>query len=233
MHKMNAAVSYVAGQDADPPLSPGRAVRLFWIALFLPVNLLFQPLWFALLSISPPMDSPLGWTTFVKLSYFLSVCWAVLLLAKIWPSLKPARSRAITWAYRLIGLASVTALLVAHAPRMYQFGRPERDLFSEIRRINKTLPLQVGPGIRLDATRLGKSEIAYEYTLTGAEVLQLDRRKIQPVIFNSVKNLICRDEKQTKLLAQGVWLHYAYRERNGRLLAAFSLGQRSCAGGAG
>ena len=204
------------------------AANLFWVALFLPVNLLLQPAWLAIETIPPRLDVTPAVVALVKMIYFLSVCWGFYVLAKLWPELAAAPSKAAAMGYRLIGLASIGALMVVHSPAIYRYGELERTLYREVRAANQSTPAAVGPGVRQEQIRLGAREITYEFTLTGVVASQVDLVKIREAIRTPLIAAICVDKKLARSLNHGVALQYVYRDKNGHTLAILSVMRENC-----
>jgi len=205
------------------------ASNLFWVALFIPVNLLLQPAWFAIVTFPPRLDVTPAIVAVVKVMYFLSVCWGFYVLAKLWPGLAALPSHAAAMGYRLAGLASIGALMVVHAPAIYRYGELERSVYREVRAANQSIPAMVGPGIRQGQIRLGAREITYEFTLTGVVASQVDLGKIREAIRTPLIAAICVDKKLVPTLNHGVVLHYAYRDKDGQPLAELSVMRENCA----
>ena len=205
------------------------AANLFWVALFIPVNLLLQPAWFALATFPPRLDVTPAVVALVKLMYFLSVCWSFYALALLWPGLAALPSQAAAMGYRLAGLASIGALMVVHAPAIYRYGELERTVYREVRAANQSAPAAAGPGVRQEQIRLGAREITYEFTLTGVVASQVDLGKIREAIRTPLIASICVDKTLVRWLNHGVALHYVYRDKNGHTLAILSVLRENCA----
>ncbi len=205
------------------------AANLFWVALFIPVNLLLLPAWFAIATIPPRLDVTPAVVALVKLMYFLSVCWSFYVLAILWPGLAALPSQAAAMGYRLAGLASIGALMVVHAPAIYRYGELERTVYREVRAAKQSIPASVGPGVRQEQIRLGAREITYEFTLTGVVASQVDLGKIREAIRTSLIAAVCADKKLVGTLDHGVALHYVYRDKNGQTLAILSVTRENCA----
>ena len=204
------------------------AAYLFWVALFIPVNLLLQPAWLAIEIFPPRLDLTPAVVALVKLMYFLSVCWGVYVLAKLWPGLAALPSKVAAMGYRLAGLASIGALMVVHAPAIYHYGELERTVYREVRAANQSTPAVVGPGVRQEQIQLGAREITYEFILTSAVASQVDLVKIREAIRPPLIAAICVDKKLVRLLNHGVALHYVYRDKNGHTLAILSVMRENC-----
>ena len=205
------------------------AAYLFWVALFIPVNLLLQPAWLAIATLPPRLDLTPAVVALVKLIYFLSVCWGFYVLAKLWAGLSALPSQAAAMGYRLAGLASIGALMVVHAPAIYQYGELERTVYREVRAANQSTPATAGPGVRQEQIRLGAREITYEFTLTGVVASQVDPGKIREAIRTTLIAAICIDKKLVRSLNHGIALHYVYRDKNGHTLAILSVMRENCA----
>ena len=205
------------------------AANLFWVALFIPVNLLLQPAWFAIANVPPRLDMTPAIVALVKMMYFLSVCWGFHRLAKLWPGLAALPSKAAAMGYRLAGLASIGALMVMHAPAIYRYGELERMVYREVRTANPSTPVAAGPGVQLDRIRLGAREITYEFTLTAVAASQVDPGKIRESIRGPLTATICADKKLVSTLNHGVALHYMYRDKDGKPLTDLSVMRENCA----
>ena len=205
------------------------AAKLFWVALFIPVNLLLLPAWFAIANVPPRLDVTPAIVALVKMMYFLSVCWGFYVLAKLWPGLAALPSKAAAMGYRLAGLASIGALMVVHAPAIHRYGDLERMVYREVRAANPSTPVAAGPGVQLDRIRLGAREITYEFTLTAVAASQVDPGKIRESIRGPLMAAICADKKLVSTLNHGVALHYAYRDKDGKPLTDLSVMRENCA----
>lgn len=210
--------------------TPGDVQRFFWLVFFVPVNLLFQAALFALVSIQPALDSAPYVIVAVKTAYFLMVCFGVLSLRAVWQSIGELPSRTAAWAYRLAGLASIAALLVVHADSVYQFGRIEREIIRTMLSANKTLPITPQAGLRVDRVKLERRDWIYESTLTQQLAAQIDRAKFGTAVRPALAGVICADAWQHRLLGLGIRIRYAYRDRNGELVADESFERSTCPG---
>ena len=217
--------------DARPFLrTPGDAQRFFWLAFFVPVNLLFQAALFALVSIQPALDSAPYVVVAVKTAYFLTVCFGVLTLRAVWQPIDGLPSRTAVWAYRLVGLVSIAALLVVHARSVYQFGRMEREINRNMLSANKALPITPQAGLRVDRVTLERRDWIYESTLTQQLAAQIDRAKFGMAVRPALAGAICADAWQRRLSGMGIRIRYVYRDRNGELVIDEPFGRSTCSG---
>lgn len=214
------------------PLLPAlsRGERRFWWALFVPVNLVFLPGWFAVERFQPDLNAALMVVVLVKLTYFLTVCWAIHALATVWPRLAGVRSPAVVLAYRLAGVASVGGLLLAHAAGIYGYGAMERQLTGELRASQSTLPLKVGEGMLLEKLQFEKRDVVYEYRFTSLLAMQVDAKKLHDATFLNAKTIGCADRKLIDQLHQGVRLSYVYVDRNYQPIATVVFDRDTCTG---
>ena len=150
--------------------------RLFWFALLLPVNLLLQPIWFAIETVQPSLESTPAIVTIVKLGYFMSVCYGFYVLAKIWAALQSTQPR-LAAGYRLAGLATLGGLISVHGSAIYHYAAPERELHREVRAISKSAPVWVAQGVRLERAHLEKINAAQyapdEFIILGKTIYLL------------------------------------------------------------
>ena len=202
--------------------------KQFWVALFIPVNLLLQPAWFAIATLPPRLDMTPAVVALVKLMYFMSVCWGFYMLAKLWPGLTALPSQTAAMGYRLAGLVSLGALMVVHAPAIYRYGELERTVYREVRAAQQSIPVAAGPGVRLEKVLLGAHRITYEYSLTGVTASQVDLGKIREAIRGSLMAAICPDKKLMLTLKHGVALHYVYRDKDGQPITDLSVIHENC-----
>jgi len=210
--------------------TPGEVQRFFWLAFFVPVNLLFQAALFALVPIQPALDTAPYVIVAVKAAYFLMVGFGVLTLRAIWQPIGALPSRTAVWAYRLAGLLSIAALLVVHADSVYQFGRVEREINRNMLSANKTLPITPQAGLRVDRVKLERREWIYESTLTQQLATQIDRAKFGMAIRPALAGAICADAWQRRLLGMGIRIRYVYRDRNGEPVADEAFERSTCPG---
>ena len=208
----------------------GDVQRFFWLAFFVPVNILFQATLFALVSIQPALDSAPYEIVAVKTAYFLMVCFGVLTLRALWQSIDDVPSRAAVWAYRLAGLMSIAVLLVVHAKSVYQFGRMEREIIRIMLSANKNLPVTPQAGLRVDRVILKRRDWINEATLTQQLAAQIDRVKFRHVVRPVLARVICADAWQYRLLGMGIRVRYVYRDRNGELVVDESFERSTCPG---
>jgi hypothetical protein len=210
--------------------TPGDVQRFFWLAFFIPANILFQAVLFAILSIQPALDSAPYVVVVVKAAYFSMICFGVLTLWRVWQPLGGLPSQTAVWAYRLAGLVSIAALLVVHAGRAYQFGRVEREINSNMQSANKNLPITPQAGLRIDRVKLERRDWIFESTLTQQLAAKVDRAKFGRAIRPGIAGLVCADAWQRKLLEMGIRIRYVYRDRNGELIADEPFQRGTCSG---
>jgi hypothetical protein len=207
----------------------GDVQRFFWLVFFVPVNLLFQAALFALVSIQPVLDSAPYVIVAVKTAYFLMVCFGVLTLRTAWQPIDDLPSRTAAWAYRLLGLVSIAALLVVHAGSVYQFGRMEREINRNMLSANKALPITPQAGLRVDRVTLERRDWIYESTLTRQLAAQIDRAKFGMAVRPVLAGAICADAWQRRLLSRGIRIRYVYRDRSGELVVDEPFERGTCA----
>jgi len=210
--------------------APGDVQRFFWLAFFVPVNILFQAALFALASIQPALDSAPYVIVAVKAVYFLMVCFGVLTLRAVWQSIDKLPSRKAVWAYRLAGLVSIAALLVVHGKSVYQFGRMEREIIRTMLSANKNLPVTPQAGLRVDRVTLERRDWINQSTLTRQLAAQIDRAKFRQVTRPVLARVICADAWQHRLLGMGIRIRYVYRDRNGELIVDELFEPSTCSG---
>ena len=208
--------------------TPGDVQRFFWLAFFVPVNLLFPAALFALVSIQPALDSAPYVIVAVKAAYFLMVGFGVLSLRALWQPIGDLPSRTAVWGYRLAGLLSIAALLVVHAGSVYQFGRMEREINRNMLSANKALPITPQAGLRVDRVKLERRDWIYASTLTQQLAAQIDRTKFGAAVRPALAGAICADAWQRRLLGMGVRIRYVYRDRNGEPVADEAFERSTC-----
>lgn len=207
-----------------------NAHRLFWLALFIPVNVIFQALCFASGSLHPALDSAVVVIVLVKATYFLMVLFGIFSLKIVWRSVAGMPSRGTAWTYRVAGLATIGALLVIHAGHAYQFGRAEREIRRNMISVNKTLPALFQAGVREDPVRLERRDWVYETTMTQLQASQIDREKFAAAARQALSGTICAVEWHRRLFGFGVQIRYVYRDRYGDIIADEAFGIKTCAG---
>ncbi len=208
--------------------TPGDVQRFFWLVFFVPVNVLFQAALFALVSIQPALDAAPYVIVAVKTAYFLMVGFGVLSLRALWQPIGGLPSRTAVRAYRLAGAASIAAFLLVHAGSVYQYGRIEREIIRTMLSANKTLPITPQAGLRVDRVRLERRDWIYESTLTRQLAAQMDRAKFGAAVRPALAGVICADAWQHRLLRLGIRIRYAYRDRNGELVADEAFERGTC-----
>ena len=207
-----------------------NAHKLFWLALFLPVNVLFQAVCFAVWPFRPDLDSAVFATVMLKAAYFLMVLYGIFALKIVWRSVAGMSSRGAAWAYRAVGLASVGALLAIHAEPAYQFGRTEREIRRDMISTNKTLPSSPQAGVRIDRVRLERRDWVYESTMTQLLASQIDRGKFAAAARDALSGTTCAVEWHRRLFGLGVRIRYVYRDRYGDIIADEAFGTDTCSG---
>lgn len=207
-----------------------NAHGLFWLALFFPVNVMFQALCFASLPFRPDLDSAVPFILLFKATYFLMVLFGIFSLKIVWRSVAGMSSRRGAWTYRAVGLASIGALLAMHAEQVYQFGRTEREIRRTMISVNNTLPLAPQSGVRTDPVRLERRDWVYESTMTQLQASQIDRGKFTAAIRNALIEPACASEWNRRLLQLGVRIRYVYRDRDGDIIADQAFSADACSG---
>ena len=207
-----------------------RPHRLFWLGLFLPVNLLFQAICFAYYAYRPDLDAAVFFILLFKTAYFLMVLYCVCSLKMVWGSAAQMSSRAGAWSYRIMGLATLAALLAFHGEHAYQFGRAEREIRRNMMSVNRTLPLAPQAGVRTDQVVLEGRNWVYRLTMTQLQAGQIDRAGFSAAVRGALSGTICALEWHRRLLGLGVRIHYVYRDRSGNVIADEAFGADTCAG---
>lgn len=207
-----------------------NAHRLFWLALFLPVNVLFQALCFAFGSFRPDLDTAVFAIVLSKAAYFLMVLFGIYSLKIVWRSVAGMSSRGAAWTYRLAGLASVGALLALHAEQAYQFGRTEREIRRNMISANKTLPAPPQAGVRTDLVRLEHRDWVYVSTMTQLQASQVDGKKFAAAVRHALSGTICTVEWHRRLFQLGLRIRYVYRDRHGDIISDEAFGADTCPG---
>lgn len=201
---------------------------LFWFGLFIPVNTLFQAVCFSLASLHLNLDSFVLTIVLVKAIYFLMVLFGIYFVKILWQAVADLPSQRVAWTYRLLGLASVGALLGVQAPDVYQFGRAEREIRRTMIAANKTFPSAPQAVVRTDHVRLENRDWVYESTMTQLQASQINREKFGVVLRQILSGTACAEALHRRLFQQNVRIRYVIRDRNGETVADESFGANNC-----
>lgn len=204
--------------------------KLFWLAFFFPINVLFQALCFALGPFRPDLDSAAVVIVLVKATYFLMVLFGIFSLKIVWQSVACMSSHGTVWTYRVVGLATIGALLAIHAEDVYQFGRVEREIRRNMISANKILPSAHQAGVRADQVRLEHRDWVYDLTMTQLQANQIDRRRFTAAIRQALNGTTCTVEWHRRLFRLGIRIRYVYRDRDGHIIADEAFGTDTCSG---
>lgn len=221
-----------ATQHKHPEVQPpgdfglaGRASRLFWFGFFLPVNILFHVLAYALLGTEPNLDHAVAVIVVIKTAYFGLVTYAVLALWAVWrASVEERRHR---WLYLCAGLVSIVVFLAAHSERAYRFGILEREIGREVVKMNSGEAAALQAGV-IPKVRVSERVLYYEFGLPGMSVSQLDLVKFRAFVRSSLVGPICSDPWTQRLVSANIAIHYVYRDRDGQLIADELFGKDTC-----
>jgi len=205
----------------------GRASRLFWFGFFLPVNILFHVLAYALLGTEPNLDHVVVVIVAIKTAYFGLVTYAVLALWAAWRASAEEQLLRHRWLYLCAGLVSIVVFLAVHSERAYRFGILEREIGREVVKMNlgeaATLQAGVTPKVRV-----AERAWYYEFGLTGVSVSQLDLVKFRTIVRASLVGAVCSDPWMQRLVSANIAIHYVYRDREGQLIADEAFGKDTC-----
>lgn len=197
--------------------------RFYWLGFFLPVNGLFEAIFFLLRGFRPDLDAALWLTACIQGGYFLAFSYGVLALRACWHA-APSLS---AWGYRLAGLVSLTLLLL-HAPAVYHVAQFEREARRAMQLANLALPADQAGNVRAE-TILGIGRLwIYRTTLKT-----VSRAQIQPEIFvttarEALTRPLCDDPWQVRLLANAITVRFRYLDRDGQWLADIDFPPGSC-----
>jgi hypothetical protein len=205
-----------------------RTSRLFWLGFFLPVNLLFHVLAYALLAIEPPLEHAVAVTIATKTAYFGLVTYAVLALWMVWRENSHEQPPQRRWRYFLAGSLSIAVLLVGHSERAYQFGILERQIGREVAKINAP-GTRAPQGEMVHEVRVSGRAWYYEFKLPGVSVSQVDVVKFRTSIRASLLSSLCADAWIQRLVSANIAIHYVYHDQDSRFITDETFGKDACA----
>ena len=191
-------------------------------------NILFQMLCFSLEPLHLNLESFVPVVLLVKTVYVLMALLGIISLKVLWRTVPDLSSQRLAWTYRLLGMTSIGALLVIHAPHVYQFGRAEREVQRNMVATNKTLPSSPQAGVRTEQVRLENRDWIYESTMTQLQASQINREKFGVAIRPMLSGTTCTDPWHRRLLGSRVRIRYVIRDRNGETIADESFGANTC-----
>lgn len=104
----------------------------------------------------------------------------------------------------------------------------ERVLAESSRELNKSLPMIVEAGLRLDNT-VGKNKVLlYNYTLTEHDASAVDAREFERGMTKRLRSSVCADEEMRVLFDQGARYRYRYRGRDRKVIATITVKGSDC-----
>jgi len=206
----------------------GRVSRLFWLGFFLPVNLLFHVLAYALLGTEPNLDHAVVVIVAIKTAYFGLVTYAVLALWAVWRASEEEQLLRRRWLYLCAGLVSIVVFLAVHSERAYQFGILEREIGREVVKMNLGEAAALQAGV-MPKVRVTERAWYYEFGLPGVSVSQLDPVKFREIVRASIVGTVCADPWAQRLVSANIAIHFVYRDRDGQLIADEAFGKDACA----
>jgi hypothetical protein len=174
------------------------------------------------------LDSFVPTVLLVKAVYFVMVLVGIFSLTSTWRAVTVMSSVRLVWGYRLLGLASIGALLAVHASTVYQFGRTEREVQRNMFAANQQLPASPQAGVRTDRIRLERRDWIYESTMTELQASQINKEKFGVLVRPLLSSTICIEAWHRRLLAMHLRIRHVIFDRSGEIIADESFGPETC-----
>lgn len=111
--------------------------------------------------------------------------------------------------------------------RLYKYERGEfmPDLTSKF---NKSLPIMVDKGTRLDNVIVYKKEMIYSYSMTNKYAYKLKSTEFIRLMRNKIKEGICTNPRVAPILKNGSRIVYAYKGKEGAHIGQFAIYPSEC-----
>jgi hypothetical protein len=104
----------------------------------------------------------------------------------------------------------------------------EQALAKAARQINKSVPMVVEKGLRLDKAVGANKQLLYSYTLTDHDASAVKADEFRRGMRARLVSGVCEDEAMQVLLENGVRYTYRYHGKDGKEIATISVASRDC-----
>jgi len=201
----------------------------YWVFGFLVANVLFSLLLLAIDSNYLQIASSEYGYWYLMVVYALIIGYTIFILVAIWRSANKYTGNPL-WS----GLAQVSVVLGVLGMvgnlviGLNQGFDSDSALREEIRLINNSLPSMIDDYTRLDHTSLQGRDIYYDYTLTRAEVENIDISNFTSAISAKLKTTQCTTSETRALLDEGRKLVYTYRDKSGSPVTKIVVENSDC-----
>lgn len=96
------------------------------------------------------------------------------------------------------------------------------------RAVNKTLPVMIDQGTRLDSTEASDKVFLYNFTFVEHEASEIDALDFQGSMKPTIARGACEDEASRFFLQNGVRYSYRYHGKDGKEIATITVGSADC-----
>ena len=150
-----------------------RGKWFFWLGFFLPVNGLFEAIFFLGRGYRPDLNQVLWLTATYQSLFFLCASYAVLSLRFVWDDLGD-EANGKSWCYRFAGLISIGLLLFLHAGEVYRFGQFEHEVHRNMLIANRQLPAEQPGNVRAEPIKIQARVWTYSTSFNALTRQQID-----------------------------------------------------------
>lgn len=204
-----------------------RGKWFFWLGFFLPVNGLFEAIFFLGRGYRPDLNQVLWLTATYQSLFFLCASYAVLSLRFVWDDLGD-EANGKSWCYRFAGLISIGLLLFLHAGEVYRFGQFEHEVHRNMLIANRQLPAEQPGNVRAEPIKIQARVWTYSTSFNALTRQQIDSDSLTRKARDPLLASVCTDPWQTLLLAHDVTVRFRYLDRNGQQVAEIDFQPGIC-----
>ncbi len=161
--------------------------------------------------------------------YWFTVAYSLFMAVAIWRSAQKYQGIRI-WSHlaRAAVVLGVLSLAVSVLNGFAQGGNSDTVIDAEFRMMNKSLPVMIDEGTRLDNVSRQQKEIHYHYTLIGYLVRDLNIDRFNALMTPQLKTVACTNVATRPLLDRGRRLVYFYNDKEGHPIVRIVVSKSDC-----
>ncbi len=163
----------------------------------------------------------------IQVYYYFTIAYQIFISIAIWNSAGKYKGWRV-WKYLARIIVSLGILILA-LTLLQLFGKQsDYNLEKEISFLNSSLPTMVDDITELEHVDYSDNTISYKYKLINSPTNNININTIRQNIETALKNNVCNNDFESKLLDQGKIIKYVYKDKDNKTILEVPIQKSDC-----